>query len=257
MCGLDREELFEDAVCLVKKAGELLKNKISADQIGKKGKTDFVTDIDRKVQQMLKSSLAELDSSITFASEEQENYEEMLSGYAWILDPVDGTTNLIHSFHASAISLAFAFERKVMFGIVFNPFTDELYTAVRGKGAFLNGEKIRVSEAESLADSLCFAGTNPGKRDMADMAFARMRAAYERCRDIRRIGAASVEICYLADGRADGYFEHGLKLWDYAAASLILEEAGGMLTSDVGFCLKDADIAASNGKIHAELLSIL
>ena len=136
MCGLDREELFEDAVRLVKKAGELLKNKISVDQIGKKGKTDFVTDIDRKVQQMLKSSLAELDSSIAFAAEEQENYEEMLSGYAWILDPVDGTTNLIHSFHASAISLAFAFERKVMFGIVFNPFTDELYTAVRGKGAF-------------------------------------------------------------------------------------------------------------------------
>ena len=145
----------------------------------------------------------------------------------------------------------------MLFGVVYDPFSEELFTAQRGHGAFCNQKPIHVSDVQTLSDSLCSVGKNPGSGDQADAAFRRMRAIYDCCHDIRRIGAASIELCYVACGRLDGYLEHGLRPWDFAAGKLILEEAGGAMTDFHGttpFLYGDrSDIMASNGHIHADL----
>ena len=174
---------------------------------------------------------------------------------------MDGTTNLIHGFRHSAIALALAEGGRVCLGLVFDPFAGELFAARRGGGAFCNGRPIHASGTVHLADSLCSVGTNPGRREEAGAAFARARRIYDRCRDIRRIGAASVELCYTACGRLDAYLEHGLKPWDYAAGWLILEEAGGRLTTWDGktpsLAAASCAILATNGRIHEELLALV
>ena len=174
---------------------------------------------------------------------------------------MDGTTNLIHGFRHSAISLALAEGERVRLGLVYDPFAGELFAARRGGGAFCNGKPIHVSGAARLADSLCSVGTNPGRREEAGATFARARRIYDRCHDIRRLGAASVELCYTACGRLDAYLEHGLKPWDYAAGGLILTEAGGRLTTWDGkapsLAAASCAILATNGRIHEELLALV
>ena len=146
-------------------------------------------------------------------------------------------------------------------GLVYDPFAGELFAARRGGGAFCNGRPIHTSAAGRLSDSLCSVGTNPGRREEAGAAFSRARRVYDRCHDIRRIGAASVELCYTACGRLDAYMEHGLKPWDYAAGWLILEEAGGRLTTWDGktpsLAAASCAILATNGRIHEELLALV
>lgn len=257
----DRDTLFEKAVCIVKNAGCILLEQTLASRISQKGKTDFVTAVDVKVQDEIKKELYKLNSQIQFMGEEQDNTDIDTKRPVWILDPVDGTTNLIHGFCNSAVSLALADDNRVIFGIVYNPFSNELFTAKSGEGALCNDRSIHVSYAESLSESLCSVGSNPSKRQCADEAFERMRRLYDRCHDIRRIGAASIELCYVACGRLDVYLEHGLKPWDFAAGKLIVEEAGGVVTDFNGneplLNENSSDIAASSGLIHSELLSVI
>lgn len=255
-----KELLFRHAVEIARRAGALIANHGEALSVSEKGRTDFVTEIDTAVQALIQRELYALAPEYQFMGEEKSNEEIDFSRPLWILDPVDGTTNLIHHFRHSAVSLAMADEGRAFGGIVLLPFSGELFTAFAGKGAFLNGAPISASGAARLADSLISVGTNPGSRESADAAFARARRVYDRCHDIRRIGSAAIEICYVAAGRLDGYFEHDLKPWDYAAAELILREAGGTLTDFSGNpprCGSRADIVATNGKIHEELLSVL
>lgn len=257
----DIEWLMKQAVSIVRNAGRLLSCREMAERIKKKGKTDFVTEADIRVQAQIKTALFNLDPSIQFVGEEQDNVCVNGENPVWILDPVDGTTNLIHNFRHSAISLALAQGDTVLAGIIYDPFADELFHARLGKGAFCNGEAIHVSDSSAVSDSLCSVGTNPGHRDRTDLTFQRMRTIYDRCHDIRRIGAASVELCYVACGRLDCYLEHSLKPWDYAAGKLLVEEAGGKITDFAGkkvsLGLSACDILASNNAIHRELLSML
>ena len=173
---------------------------------------------------------------------------------------MDGTTNLIHNFCHSAISLALADKGDVIGAIVYQPFSGEMFTAFKGKGAFLNGKPISVSSASGLSDSLFSVGTNPGCREKSESAFSIMRKFYDRCHDIRRIGAASIELCYVAAGRLEGYTEQGLMPWDFAAGGLILREAGGKITDyqgNIPSCIRRSDIIATNGKIHNEASALL
>ena len=249
------------AAALLREAGELLRDRERAAEVHAKGRTDFVTAVDTRVQAFLRDALAELDPGVQFMAEEKDNAAIDPARPVWILDPVDGTTNLIHGFGHSAISLALAAEGRPLLGLVYDPFAGEMFTARRGVGAFCNGRPIHASTAVHLADSLCSVGTNPGRRDQADAAFARMRRVYDRCHDIRRVGAASVELCCVACGRLDAYMEHGLKPWDYAAGWLILEEAGGYMTDFTGaapsLTAPGCDILATNGNIHPELLQLI
>lgn len=251
----------QKVVPIIQEAGRLLHDRARCASVREKGKTDFVTAVDTTVQSYIRERLQTLDSSIQFMGEEQDNSRIVPDRLTWILDPVDGTTNLIHGFRHSAISLALAEGEQVLLGVIYDPFTEELFTAQLGGGAFCNQKPIHVSKAQTLADSLCSAGTNPGNREQADAAFRRMRALYDHCHDIRRIGAASIELCYVACGRLDAYLEHGLRPWDFAAGKLILKEAGGKITDYQG-CVpflygERSDIMASNGRIHDALRALL
>lgn len=228
----EMETLFEKAVKIVKKNGEELIERDGADAIREKGRTDYVTEVDVRVQRQIFEALKELDPAAQFLGEEKENQGIDREGSIWILDPVDGTTNLIHDFQHSTISLAYAKGKKVRFGVVYDPFREECFTAELGKGAFLNGRPIQVSGKKRLGDCLIAMGTSPGCREHADENFARMRRVYDRCQDIRRIGSAALELSYVACGRLDGFYEENLKIWDYAAGSLLVTEAGGTMAAD-------------------------
>ena len=253
-------EVFSNALDIVRRAGALFSDRQRAARVRSKGKTDFVTDVDTQVQTQIRLELAALDAQIQFLGEEQASAPDWKKP-VWVLDPVDGTTNLIHGFGHCAVSLALAEEGRPVFGAVYDPFADELFWAARGQGAFCNGQRMEVSKTARLADGLCSAGTNPGQRDSAEDAFRRMRILYDRCHDVRRLGAASLELCYVACGRLDGYEEHGLRPWDMAAGWIIVEQAGGIVTDFHGHAPKLADnrldVVASNGRLQQELLSVL
>ena len=254
------DALIEQAVKAVRKAGALLTDQSAIRNIWAKSETDFVTNVDVTVQETLKAQLASLAPEIQFMGEEQDNSRLDWSRPCWLLDPVDGTTNLIHSFQHSAISLALAEGGQIVFGVVYNPYSGECFTARRGQGAFCNGSPIRVSGADRLEDSLLCAGTVPGRRELADKAFCQMRNLYNVCQDIRRTGCASLDLCWVACGRLDGYVELFLQPWDYAAGLLIVNEAGGRITAPDGSPLslcQGGPLLASNGKLHAALQSLL
>lgn len=254
------DPLAEGAVQAVLAAGRLLADPAALRSIRSKSETDYVTNVDLAVQEFLREHLAALAPDVQFMAEEQDNSALDLTRPCWILDPVDGTTNLIHQFQHSAISLALAEDGQVVFGVVYHPYTQECFTAFRGGGAFRNGCLIRVSETSSLADSLLSAGTVPGRRDLADAAFRQMRALYDRCQDIRRAGCASLDLCWVACGRLDGYVELSLQPWDYAAGLLLVEEAGGLVTTLDGMPLSLTEggaVLASNQILHPTLMDVL
>lgn len=254
------ESLVEETVQAVQEAGACLSDPTALRCVRTKSKTDYVTNVDLAVQELLRERLAALAPDVQFMGEEQDNTGLDWSRPCWILDPVDGTTNLIHNFRHSAISLALSEAGQTVFGVVYNPYTEECFTARRGGGAFQNGALIHVSNVSRLEDSLLSAGTVPGRRELADTAFRQMRALYDRCQDVRRTGCASLDLCWVACGRLDGYVELSLQPWDYAAGMLIVAEAGGRVTAPDGSPLslrQGGPLLASNGKLHAVLQSLL
>lgn len=228
------ESLVEETVQAVQEAGACLSDPTAVRCVRAKIKTDYVTNVDLAVQELLRERLAALAPDVQFMGEEQDNTGLDWHRPCWILDPVDGTTNLIHNFRHSALSLALAEDGQILFGVVYNPYSGECFTARRGQGAFCNGSPIRVSSADRLEDSLLSVGTVPGRRELADTAFRQMRALYDTCQDVRRTGCASLDLCWVACGRLDGYVELSLQPWDYAAGRLLVEEAGGRVTAPDG-----------------------
>ena len=254
------DALAGQVVEAVRQAGALLTAPSAVQTIVPKSRTDFVTNVDLNVQNTLRGQLEQLAPAVQFLGEEGEKTAIDPRSPFWILDPVDGTTNLIHQFGHSAVSLALAEGGQVYFGVVYQPYTGECFTARRGKGAFLNDCPIRVSKAAHLADSLLSTGTVPGRRDLADQAFYQMRTLYDRCQDIRRTGCASLDLCWVACGRLEGYVELALQPWDYAAGLLLVEEAGGQVTTPGGAplsLLEGSGVLASNGLLHPCLIDLL
>lgn len=221
------EKLFEQAVAIVKKYGQELITRDGADIIREKSRTDYVTDVDIRVQKQIFEELKKIQPEAQFLGEEKDNQHIDKEESTWILDPVDGTTNLIHDFLHSTISLAYRRNGKILFGVVYDPYRQECFTAELGRGAFLNGCPIHVREKKNLDQCLIAMGTSPGCRKHCDENFARMRNVFEKCQDIRRLGSAALELSYVACGRLEGFYEEYLKIWDYAAGSLLVTEAGG------------------------------
>lgn len=249
-----------EIISAVLEAGKLLDGAGAVHEVHAKNRTDFVTDVDLRVQETLKTRLAELLPEVQFMGEEQDNSAIDWTRPLWILDPVDGTTNLIRALRHSAISLALAEAGRLVFGVVYNPYAGELFTARLGAGAKLNGRDIHVTAAATLAECLVYAGTAPGHREWTELVFRDIRRIYERGLDIRRSGCASLDLCDVACGRADAYEERYLCPWDYAAGSLILSEAGGRVTNCEGGPLDFKDggsLLASNGLVHGELIELL
>ena len=212
---------------IVKEAAKLFANREEVNRIKEKGAYDFVTAVDEEVQKYIGEKLQKLYPQIQFLGEEGGNTDVDLDGLLWVLDPVDGTTNLIHDYKNSAISLALMENREPIAGIIYDPYLDEMYCAKKGEGSFLNGEKISVSTAQTMSESLIAIGTSPYRKNEAPDNFRVFEKIYMDCQDLRRTGSAALDMAHVACGRIEGYIEKKLKLWDYAAGTIIVREAGG------------------------------
>lgn len=256
-CNFNTDKMdTEELEALLKKAGKLFADRNAAAHTREKGVADYVTEVDFAVQQFIRGHLEELYPEVQFLSEEKSNEDIDKNGLVWVLDPVDGTTNLIHDYRASVISLALMQEGSVVLGMIYNPYTDELFSAQKGKGSYCNGQKIEVSGAETIEKSLIAIGTSPYYKEVAEENFKIFQAVFKDCQDIRRSGSAALDLAYVACGRIEAYLERNLKIWDYAAGMLLVREAGGQVTDYRG---NDADtemisnIIAANPKINSLL----
>lgn len=252
---------YEAVTQVVLKAGQLFSDQEKKSDILEKGRADFVTQVDFAVQRFICDNLLAMYPEIQFLGEEGRKEDLDWSCPMWILDPVDGTTNLIRDIQLSVISLALWDGEDLAYGCIYQPYRNELCTAVRGQGTKLNGKPISVSQAEDVAHSLFAIGSSPyEKEEYADLVFAKMKKVFRAGLDFRRTASAAMDLMYVAIGRFDGYFEHYLKPWDCAAGMLLVEEAGGKITDFQGNKVVPGsypDVVASNGKIHREFLELM
>ncbi len=222
-----------------------------------KGTADFVTQTDFQIQETMEKSLKELYPDIQFMGEEKDNGDIDFQKPVWILDPIDGTTNFIHDYRQSALSLSLCVKRELVMGVVYQPYTDELFWARKGNGAWLNEKQIHVSKVKELKNSLVAVGTSPWKHELADKNFTLFKHILLECSDIRRTGSAALDLAYVACGRTEAFVEQDLKPWDFSAGVLLVCEAGGTVTDFKG---KEIDvtavsqIAAGNGCIGEMLV---
>lgn len=257
---LELEKILNVMEQTVREAGKSLMDREQSRKIHQKGYADFVTEVDLHVQQLVCARLKEAFPEIQFMGEEKDNSDVDFTKAFWILDPVDGTSNLIHDMKMSAISLGLAVNRETVAGVIYQPYLDELFSAVKGGGAFLNGQPIHVSEPNQLSSCIIALGTSPYHHDLADQTFAAAKKVFLSSMDIRRSGSAALDLAYVAAGRVDGMFELILQPWDFAAGKIIVEEAGGAMTTIEGNSVSvtaPSGILATNGKIHTQLCQLL
>lgn len=250
---------LQEIIALVKETKTFVGNRERAGHIKTKGRADYVTQVDTDIQNFLAGELGSRFPDIQFLGEE-EGLHEMSGDTYWILDPIDGTTNLIHDYQHSMVSLALYEKGEITLGIVYDPFREDVYHAQKGKGSFLNGSPIHVSEAETLSETMIAVGTSPYDRELAEENFKRIRRVFDSAQDIRRTGTAAMDLVYVACGRTGGFFEPRLSPWDFAAGMLLVKEAGGQVTDFAGKPLdfsKRGSVVASNGRIHEELRGLL
>ncbi len=244
---------------LVKKTKPFVENREMADHVKVKGLADYVTQVDTNIQNFLARELSGIAPEIQFLGEE-EGLHEMSSDTYWILDPIDGTTNLIHDYQHSTVSLGLYSKGEIVMGIIYDPFREDVYYAQKGRGCFLNGKRIHVSEAGTLSETIVAFGTAPYQKELAGENFRRLERVYERSQDIRRTGSAALDLAYVACGRTGGFFEIRLQPWDFAAGMLLVTEAGGKVTDFQGKpldLLRPGSVLATNGKVHEELLGMM
>ena len=248
---------YEKIVDIVKSAKKFVLSDNLSHEVKMKGEADFVTGVDLSISEYLKEKLHDLAPGLGFMSEEEAPGQ--LAPRRWILDPIDGTTNLVYDYRMSSISLGLFDNGKSVFGVVYNPYTDETFTAVRGEGAFLSGKKITVND-RAPHDSIIEFGAGSTRKHEADEAFAIAKEVFLHCLDLRRICSSALAICFIAAGRMTGYFEKVIKPWDYAAASVRLEEAGGHLCDWTGAPLpfdRPSGIIAASPQTYDYLKSVL
>ena len=224
-----------------------------------KGRIDLVTETDLAVEHFLKESLGELLPGSTFLAEESDPNTQ-LGDETWIIDPLDGTTNFAHRIPMVAVSVALWTGGQVTMGLVHLPLMDEMYTARLGKGAFFNDRPITVSQTSTLSDSVIATGFPYSVREDIEPIIKSLRRVLCAAQGVRRAGAAAVDLAWLACGRFDGFYEMGLKPWDTAAGILLIQEAGGQISTfdpHSPYTLGSRTILASNGKIHQDLSDLL
>ncbi len=226
----------------------------------KSGARDVVTEYDRRVQELLMNELRAAVPEAHFFCEELDAREKLESEHLFIIDPIDGTMNFVRGFSHSCIAVAYASRGTVLASAIYNPYLDEMFHALRGGGAYLNGRPIRCA-ADDLGGSVVCFGTSPYCPELSDRTFALARALFEGSLDLRREGTAELDLCSVAAGRAGLFFELYLSLWDYAAGALLVEEAGGVCATAEGAPLpltdgKSSVVAAANEAVMAEFLRI-
>ncbi len=247
------------AVSAARAAGKLLAKEFKTfdrSDVKVKGFTQLVTPADKEAEKIILSAIKEVFPGHHILSEESGDNDKK-SKYSWIVDPLDGTTNFSFHFPAFAVSIGVAYEGEIILGVVYLPLLNEMFVAERGKGAFLNGKKIRVSSCgpERAFHTFC----HGGKKNDVKKAVGYYSYRKPRDYDIRQLGSASLELAYVACGRTDSIFIPGAKSWDVAAGTLLVSEAGGRVTDEAGreWTLKSKDMIATNGLVHSEVLKVL
>jgi myo-inositol-1(or 4)-monophosphatase len=250
------------AVEIVLRAGDIqLARRESGFSVSKKGEIDLVTEVDLECERMCRAVVAERFPDHDVLAEEQGTGPSAPRGsrYRWIFDPLDGTTNYAHGLPIFCASLGLEIDGRVRVGAIYDPTRRELFTGEHGHGSYLNGRRLRVSDTRALGDSLLVTGfpydVHKHTGDLVQM-FAGFLA---RARAVRRLGSAALDLCYVAAGRFEGFWEQHLKPWDVAAGGLIVEEAGGRITGMDGspFDPAAAHLVASNGHVHAHMLDVI
>jgi myo-inositol-1(or 4)-monophosphatase len=255
----DLKIYLDAAAGAAEKAGQFLLEGLNQKKtISYKGQVDLVTAYDKKSEEIIFEELSRHFPDFSFMAEEVINRDNK-SDYCWVVDPLDGTTNFAHGLPIFCVSVALTFRGEVVAGVVFDPTRQEMFMAGQGGGAFLNGRPIRVSRTEELDKSLLATGFPYDVRTSPNNNLDHFSRFAVRAQAVRRCGSAALDLCYVACGRFDGFWEMKLKPWDLAAGSLIVREAGGITTDFQGqpFTLRHSDIVASNGLIHKEMLDVI
>ena len=249
-------------VAAARKAGRPLIrdfNELENLQISQKGPGDFVTHADKRTEQILIDELTRARPGYGFLGEEGGGIEGKDKSHRFIIDPIDGTTNFLHGIPHFAISIALEREGQMVAGLVYNPVTDDLYTAEKGHGCYLNNKRLRVAARKELAPSVIATGLPFLGKDGHARAAAEMAEVMNVTAGIRRFGAASLDLAYVAAGRFDGFWEHSLQAWDIAAGIVLVREAGGMISDLHGGpdMLAKGTVLAANENLHPQLLKLL
>jgi len=229
-------------------------------KVNVKGPNDFVSEVDRAAEMAIIEILLQAYPDHGILAEESGNsHGNRNSDYQWIIDPLDGTTNFLHGLPIYAVSIGLAHRDVVQQGVVYDPARNDLFFASRGRGAFLNDRRLRVSKRINLSDALVGTGFPFRRGDDFDLYLRMMQSVMQRCAGVRRPGAAALDLCYVAAGWYDGFFETGLNPWDMAAGSLMITEAGGLIGDFTGESqfLHQREVVAGNPKIFGQLVHLL
>jgi myo-inositol-1(or 4)-monophosphatase len=257
-----RSALLNVMIAAARKAARALKRdfgELEKLQVSLKGPANFVSSADRRAEETLFQELSKTRPGYGFLGEEGGAREGADKSHRWIVDPLDGTTNFLHGIPQFAISIALEREDSVVAGLVYNPASEEMFIAEKGKGAFMNEQRIRVAGRKRLADAVVACGLpHIGRGDLARGA-KETSAMQQQVAGLRRFGAAALDLAWIAAGRLDGYWERDLKPWDMAAGSILVREAGGFVTDCDGGTdmFGTGHVAAGNEAIHKELLRVL
>ncbi len=256
---MDIEYIRRVGIAAAFKGGSVLRHFLgNISRIDKKGSIDLVTEADTGSEKVIIETIRERfpDHSVLAEESGQSRGNDR---YRWIIDPLDGTTNFAHGLSQFAVSIAFALEGEMVAGVVLNPVSGELFSAVKDKGAQLNGRPIRVSDTESVSESLVVTGFPYNFKEMSAPLMVRFANCLHAAQGVRRLGSAALDLCFVACGRFDGFWEQNLKPWDTAAGMLIAKEAGARVTDFAShpFDIDRKEILATNGRIHKEMLCLL
>ena len=253
-------KLRELAESIAREAGQLLKSRVGKiKSIDYKSAFNLVTDVDKASEELIIRTVKATFPDDGFLGEESGEELSRKSKRRWIIDPLDGTTNYTHSYPFFAVSIGVEEDGVMVLGVVYNPMSDEMFVAERGGGAVLNGEKLTVSKESSLDNSLLATGFPPDTLNNMHNNLESFKYLTSHCHGVRRDGSAALDLCFVAAGRLDGFWERKLSPWDVAAGSLIVEEAGGRVTNLEGGVMEMASghILATNGLIHEQVIDSL
>ncbi|MBX3333508.1 MAG: inositol monophosphatase [Nitrospira sp.] len=257
---LSADTLLEAAVAAGRAAGALLLNYTAAGfHVEYKNPINLVTDADHAAEQCVIDHIRSRFPSHRFLAEERGRVDEAPSPYLWIIDPLDGTTNFAHGYPTYCVSIGLEYQEKCLLGVIYDPSRDELFTAIDQRGAHLNGRPIRVSDTKDLGNSLLVTGFAYDIRETPRNNLDHFCSFALKGQGLRRTGSAALDLCYVAAGRFDGFWEVRLNPWDMAAGAVIVREAGGRLTNFSGedLSIYEQELVASNGHIHEAMLSVL
>jgi myo-inositol-1(or 4)-monophosphatase len=248
------------AIEAVVRAGDLQMAQFGGDfRIDKKGTIDLVTEVDVAVERMFRAMIAERFPDHQILAEELGGAAVAPAGPCWVFDPIDGTTNFAHGLPIFCSSLALEIDGRAEVAAIYDPTRKELFTAERGGGAFLNGKPLRVSSASQLVDAMLVTGFPYDVHSRVDEIVGLFGAFVGQVRAVRRLGSAAIDLCYVAAGRLDGFWESDLKAWDIAGGALIVAEAGGRITNMAGeaFSSRGGHVLASNGHLHDAMFDVI